>query len=116
MGQIQLVLKTIGATLFLCSIFLFSGCAGTTKYGVAKINTKPSGAEIVNLKDNSHLGQTPAKVSFPGEADTSEFITIQLRKVGYRDRITTFWINKRHNSVTDADREAIDISIELEKK
>jgi len=104
-------------------VFLFSllfimsltGCGMSSKYGVAKINSTPSGAEVINLKDNSHLGKTPAQVLFTGEADTSEFVTIQLRKLGYRDRITTFWINRRHSTVLEAEEGAIDIHVELEK-
>jgi hypothetical protein len=54
-------------------------------------------------------------VSFAGDAGTSEFVTIQLRKQGYIDKITTFWVNKRHKSAVEADDNAIDISVNLEK-
>ena len=90
-------------------IILMTGCATQTEYGSAKINSSPEGAEVVNLKDSSNLGVTPVKVSFAGEAKTSEFVTIQLRKPGYVDRITTFWINRRHDSPEVADDNAIDI-------
>ncbi len=96
------------------SCMLFSGCSGT-KYGAAKIGSIPAGAEVVNLKDNTHLGATPVKVSFSGEADTAEYVTIQLRKPGYIDRITSFWINRRHNTKQTAEDNAIDINVELEK-
>lgn len=99
----------------LSSMLLMSGCASSTKYGAAKINSEPTGAEVVNLRDNSHLGTTPVNVSFTGEADSSEYITIQLRKNGYLDKITSFWINKRHDSALEADDNAIDISVSLEK-
>lgn len=103
-------------TPLIVALALLTGCGAQTKYGVAKINSTPAGAEIVNLKDNSHLGITPARVSFPGEADTSEFVTIQLRKLGYRDRITTFWMNRRYETVHEALEGAIDIAVELEKE
>lgn len=108
-------------TKFTISVFLLliaallTGCGGSTKYGIAKINSTPTGAEIINLKDSSNLGITPAQVFFSGEADTSEFVTIQLRKLGYRDRITTFWINRRHSTIFEAEEGAIDIHVELEK-
>ncbi|PID44418.1 MAG: hypothetical protein CR981_01370 [Proteobacteria bacterium] len=92
-----------------------SGCS-STKYGAAKIVSIPKGAEVVNLKDNSHLGATPIKVSFSGESDTAEFVTIQLRKPGYSDKITSFWINRRHDTEQTAEDNAIDITVELEKK
>ena len=105
--------------LFLSILFIaanLTGCGINKKYGIAKINSTPTGAEIINLKDSSNLGITPAQVFFSGEADTSEFVTIQLRKLGYRDRITTFWINRRHSSVLEAEEGAIDIHVELEKE
>lgn len=100
----------------LALMILLSGCATSTKYGAAKISSTPAGAEVVNLKDNSHLGVTPVKVSFSGKEDTAEFVTVQLRKIGYLDRITTFWINRRHGTPLEADEEAIDIHVELERK
>lgn len=112
-GARALKMLSIGLGL----IFMVSGCASSPlKYGSAKISSRPEGAEVVNLKDDSHLGVTPVKVSFGGEADTAEFITVQLRKVGYIDRITSFWINRRHATQPEADDNAIDISVELEKE
>ena len=95
---------------------MLSGCGMQTRYGTAKITSSPEGAEVINLKDDSHLGATPVKVSFSGKADTAEFVTIQLRKEGYIDRITSFWINRRHNSPDEAEDNAIDIKVELEKQ
>lgn len=107
----KLIFAVVGIAL------MITGCAGNAvKYGAAKISTSPEGAEVVNLKDDSNLGMTPVNVSFPGQADTSEYITVQLRKPGYLDRITSFWINKRHKTQQAADDNAIDILIELEKK
>ncbi|MBT8359861.1 MAG: hypothetical protein KJO32_02815, partial [Deltaproteobacteria bacterium] len=59
---------------------------------------------------------TPVKVSFSGKADTAEYVTIQLRKPGYLDRITSFWINRRHASPLEAEDNAIDIKVQLEKE
>ena len=92
-----------------------SGCASSLQYGTAKITSTPAGAEVINLKDDSSLGITPVRVSFNGEAGTAEFITVQIRKRGYADRITSFWINRRHDSVSAAEDNAIDLHVELEK-
>ncbi|MEE4315115.1 MAG: hypothetical protein V2J11_11490 [Desulfofustis sp.] len=107
---------TFSAILAVSAVLLLSGCASSNKYGAAKIGSIPEGAEVVNLKDQSHLGMTPVKVSFPGQADTAEFVTIQLRKPGYIDRITSFWINRKHKTPADAEANAVDIQVELEKK
>jgi len=98
-------------------LLVLSGCAGSQpEYGAAKINSAPEGAEVVNLKDSSQLGITPVLVSFVGEAGTAEFVTIQFRKTGYIDRIATFWVNRRHKTVQEADDNAIDIIVNLEKQ
>ncbi len=104
-----LLLAVAGSMLFL------SGCAGSTQFGAAKITSTPEGAEVVNLRDNSHLGTTPVKISFAGDADSSELVTVQLRKTGYIDKITSFWVNKRHKTAIDADDNAIDIGVTMEK-
>ncbi|BHH85863.1 hypothetical protein [Desulforhopalus sp. 52FAK] len=106
----SLLLPIVGAMLFL------SGCAAPTKFGAAKINSNPQGAEVINLRDNSLLGTTPVNVTFAGEADSSELVTVQLRKVGYLDKITSFWVNKRHKTAVEGDDNAIDISVSLEKR
>ncbi len=95
---------------------MMAGCASSPKYGAAKINSTPAGAEVINLKDDSNLGVTPVKVTFRGEADTAELVTIQLRKSGYLDRITSFWINRRHDTPKAAGDNAIDIQVGLEKQ
>ena len=105
----KLLFIGVGMTL------LVSGCSSSLKYGSAKISSRPEGAEVINLKDDSNLGVTPVNVSFGGEADTAEFVTVQLRKPGYIDRITSFWINRRHTTQSEANNDAIDISVELEK-
>ena len=105
-------LVILGAVLLLAA-----GCSSSAvKYGSAQISSRPEGAEVINLKDESNLGVTPVNVSFGGEGDTAEFVTIQLRKPGYIDRITSFWINRRHTTKQEADDQAIDISVELEKQ
>ena len=95
-------------------ILLVAGCAGGTKYGAANINSTPEGAEIVNLKDNTNLGRTPAQVVWRGE--DSEKITVQLQKDGYHYAITSFWINRRHKTEAEARDQAIDVHSELEKE
>ena len=105
-------LMILGALLLLAA-----GCSSSAvKYGSARISSRPEGAEVINLKDESNLGVTPVNVSFGGKGDTAEFVTVQLRKPGYIDRITSFWINRRHKTKQDADDQAIDISVELEKQ
>ncbi len=109
-GRLRLI--CIAALLVL---LILSGCAGSTKYGAVTITSDPAGAEVVNLKDDSNIGITPARVSFSGESNTAEYVTVQLRKKGYLDRIISFWVNRRHDNPGGAEQNAIDIHVELEK-
>ena len=95
-------------------MLLVTGCAGGIKYGAANINSTPEGAEIINLKDNTNLGRTPAQVVWRGEK--SEKITVQLQKDGYHYAITSFWINRRHKTEAEARAQAVDVHSELEKE
>lgn len=100
--------------LVLCCVALFTtGCAGGMKYGAANITSEPNGAEIINLKDETNLGQTPAKVVWRDKEGLSEQVTIQLRKNGYSSAITSFWINRRYTSEDEARNNAIDVHTEL---
>ena len=103
--------STLPAALLM---LLLTSCADTTKYGAANINSTPEGAEIINLKDNTNLGRTPAQVVWRGE--DSEKITVQLQKDGYHYAITSFWINRRHKSEAEARAQAIDVHSDLEKE
>lgn len=107
--------RKIQTALLLAAALFFSGCSAQ-HYGVAKIDSIPQGAEIINLKDDSQLGATPAMVSFSGPKGTAEKITIQLIKAGYKDKITSFWINNRHKELEAATVEAVDVKVELEQE
>jgi hypothetical protein len=95
-------------------VLLTVGCAGQ-KYGAANIISEPAGAEIINLKDETNLGRTPATVVWRGEAGSSEQVTVQLRKSGYQYAIATLWVNKRHDTEEAAKQAATDVFAELKK-
>ncbi len=102
-----------GLILFvLCSM---TACA-QTKYGVVKIVSIPAGAEVINLKDDTHLGLTPLLVTWEDEEDVARNATVELRKVGYVEKITTFWVNIRHDTKEAAVLEPQPVTIELKKK
>ncbi len=89
---------------------LVTGCSGT-KYGAVNISSEPSGAEVVNLKDNTNLGKTPTEVVWSGEG--SEQVTIQFHKNGYHSAITSFWVNKQYDSKEEAKMNMVDVHSEL---
>lgn len=106
-------LRNMLLALSCAAVMLTTGCAGT-RYGAADINSVPEGADIINLKDNTNLGRTPAQIVWRGEG--SEKVTVQFQKNGYHSTITSFWVNKRHKSEAAARENAIDVHGELEKE
>lgn len=108
--------RRIACLAICCAALVTTGCASSVNYGAANILSEPSGAEIINLKDDSNLGKTPAQVVWKGAAGSSEQVTVQLRKNGYQPAITTLWINKRHASEDEALIDAVDVHTELQKE
>ncbi len=102
----------------LCVLFALTSLAacGQTMYGVVKIESIPPGAEVVNLKDDTHLGMTPLLVTWEDEDDAAKHATVELRKVGYVEEITSFWVNMRHKTKEDATREPQPVTVELKRR
>ena len=50
-----------------------------TRYGVVKIESIPSGAEVINLKDDTHLGMTPLLVTWQSEDEDARNATVELQ-------------------------------------
>ena len=92
------------------------GCAKKTTYGSVKFMTKPAGAEVVNLKDDATLGTSPVIVTWEAKDGKPEYVTVQMRKTGYREEITSFWVNTRHESRELSEANAQDISVDMIKR
>ncbi len=103
-------------TIFFLAAPLLTGCSGPKYYGAARINSTPEGAEIINLKDDAHLGSTPAEVLFTSKEKNSQKVTIEFIKPGYKNKITSFNINHRHDNQEAAASAIIDVKVELEKE
>lgn len=101
---------------FIVIIGILSGCADSKTYGSVKFVTTPAGAEVINLKDDTNMGMTPVLVTWEGDEEKPEYVTVELRKTGYREEITSLWVNKRHKNREAAAAEAQPITIQLEKR
>ncbi len=102
--------------LILAVLGLLVGC-GQTMYGVAKIESIPQGAEVINLKDDTHLGITPLLVTWESDdGKPAKRATVELRKAGYIEKITSFWVQMRHDTKEEATREPQPVTIELSKR
>ena len=98
-------------------IILFaSGCATTDTHGVAKINSIPAGAEVINLDDDTSLGVTPVSVWWQEGDKERKFVNIRFQKKGYIDKTTSFWLSLRHSSRKKAVKDPQEVLVELEKE
>ena len=113
MKQITWCIVAAGLLLSCC---LLGGCSSGKTYGAVKFVTVPPGAEVVNLKDDTNLGMTPVLVTWEGNEEKAENVTVEFRKPGYKEEITSFWVNKRHATREEAKAEPQSISVHLEKR
>ena len=102
--------------LALGAVVQLTGCAGTKTYGSVKFDSIPQGAEVVNLKDDANLGMTPVLVTWESEDAKPEYVTVELSKDGYRNKITSFWVNTRHETREAAATAPQPVVLELEKR
>ncbi|MEA1889999.1 MAG: hypothetical protein U9N50_09505 [Pseudomonadota bacterium] len=104
------------AKLVLAIVVLLSAVSGCSSYGAARIQSMPTGAEVVNLEDDSLLGTTPVMIHWKNDREESKLITVRFHKAGYDDKVTAFWVNMRHSSRADAEKEAQPVKVELKPK
>ncbi|MDH3346489.1 MAG: hypothetical protein OEM02_00115 [Desulfobulbaceae bacterium] len=109
-------LRILVYILAIYSLFLSGGCAWQKTFGAVEFKSKPAGAEIINLGDDSLLGTTPTKVIWEETGGESKKVTVQFRKQGYLERISDVWVNTRHASREEALKKAQPIEVELLKK
>ncbi len=109
-------IRAMAVTLALAGLAALAGCAGPRTYGAVKFVSRPPGAEVINLKDDTHLGMTPVLVTWEGEDGRPEYVTVEMLKAGYREEITSFWVNTRHRSREEAEAEPQPVTVELRKR
>lgn len=114
--QLQTLSRFALLPLCLVAVLGLSGCAKKTMYGAVKFESNPPGAEVVNLKDDASLGVSPVVVTWETDDGSPQYVTVQLRKSGYLEHITSFWVNTRHESREEAQNEAQPIFVELKSR
>ncbi|MFC1665073.1 hypothetical protein ACFL17_05515 [Pseudomonadota bacterium] len=97
------------------SLLLSVGCAHNDTHGVAKINSIPAGAEVINLDDDTSLGVTPVDVWWQ-EPKERKFVNLRFQKKGYVDKTISFWLSLRHSSRKKAVKDPQEVLVELEKE
>lgn len=101
----------------LTSLFLvtmISACANY--YGAARIVSIPSGAEVINLEDGSLIGVTPILYIKKDSIDRRQTVIIRLKKEGYYDKTSSFWMQMRDKTAVSAEQNANLVEIELQTK
>jgi len=101
------------------ALTLLAGCcveAPMETYGAARIVSDPAGAGIVNLKDNTTLGNTPLDHVWETADGKAEYIQLVLTRAGHEDTVTSFWINPRHATREEAAENPQAITVLLPQK
>ena len=108
--------RALACFLVIYSLLILGGCARQKTFGAVEFKSKPAGAEIINLGDDTLLGTTPTKVIWEETGGESQKVTVQFRKQGYLEQISDVWVNTRHASREKALKNAQPIEVELLKK
>jgi hypothetical protein len=116
MSKVHKAIKIVVGLLCLLVMVSQVGCSAKKTYGAIEVITDPPGAEVINTRDNAHLGTTPCKVVWEGEDGTPQQVTIQMRKKGYKEEISTVWVNTRHETREAAEATAQPVNAELSKR
>ncbi len=115
MTCLRIVGRFVFCLMSLAVLLVATGCS-KKMYGAVKFESSPAGAEVVNLRDDTSLGVSPLVVVWESGDGKPEYVTIQMRKSGYREAITSFWVNTRHQTREMAREEAHPIFMELEPR
>ena len=102
--------------LAVAAMLQLTACGSSKTYGDVKFITIPPGAQVVNLKDDTNLGMTPVQVTWEGKDGKPEYVTVELTKKGYKNDITSFWVNTRHETREAAAAEPQPVTVELQKR
>lgn len=93
--------------------FTLSACA--SHYGAAKIVSNPPGAEVIDSDDGSLLGVTPLTVWFKDESAVRQTKTLRIKKSGYYEKISAFWLSMRHKNQETASANPQLVEVALQK-
>lgn len=97
---------------FLC--VSFSACS--SHYGAAYITSNPPGAEVISLDDGTTLGVTPATVWWKEPSGNNQHKALRLKKDGYYEKVSSFWLSMRHSSIDEATQNSTLVEVNLLKK
>jgi len=94
--------------------FVLSACSA--HYGAAKIVSSPPGAEVINLDDGTVIGKTPVTMRWKNSSKERQHIPLRLKKDGYYEKVSSFWLSMRHSSESAAKENPQLVEVIMQKK
>ncbi|GHA10131.1 hypothetical protein GCM10008090_19620 [Arenicella chitinivorans] len=102
------------------TFFITLACLSLTAcgahYGAVKFVSDPPGAEVINLDDGTIIGNTPVTMFWKDGSSNRQHIPIRLKKQGYYEKVTSFWLSMRHSSEQEALENAQLVKVSMQKK
>lgn len=86
--------------LTLLTAVAISGCS--THYGAVQIVSNPPGAEVISDEDGTIIGTTPTTAWWKDSSSRRKNIILRIKKDGYYEKVTPFWLSMRHKNLKDA--------------
>ncbi|MFQ3247128.1 MAG: hypothetical protein ACI9SP_003783 [Arenicella sp.] len=105
--------KTLRSLMCLTLALSLSACA--SYYGAAKIVSSPSGAQVISADDGSVIGTTPMTYRWKNGNGNRKTIIVKLKKAGYYEKTSSFWLNMRARNLKAALAAANSVEIEMQK-
>lgn len=94
--------------------FALSACGA--HYGAARFVSDPPGAEVINLDDGTVIGITPVTMFWKDSSAARQHPAIRLKKDGYYEKVSSFWLSMRHNSQKEAIENAQLVEVKMQKR
>ena len=112
-NNIAVLRKTLSSMLCMALVLNMSACA--SHYGAAKIISSPSGAQVISADDGSVIGTTPMTFRWRNGNGNRETIIVKLKKAGYYEKTSSFWLDMRARNLKTALAAADSVEIEMQK-
>ena len=102
--------------IILSAIICLALSACASHYGAARIVSDPPGAEVINLDDGTVIGITPLTYWWKDGSANRQHIPIRLKKAGYYEKVSSFWLSMRYSSQAAATQSPDLVEIAMQKK
>ena len=113
--SIKLSSKSVPSIISIFAICLTLSACGA-HYGAAKFVSDPPGAEVINLDDGTVIGITPVTMFWKDSNGSRQHPAIRLKKDGYYEKVSSFWLSMRHSSQEEAVENAQLVEVKMQKK